>query len=80
MTDTEKAEKKAIDLAIACAESENWQGAVAWSNIALAVVQNNHQAVLQELGITAALWLDNPTPEGFAAFEQTVALYRKINN
>ena len=80
MTDEITAQEKAIDQALEYAEVGEWQGAIAWAQVAQAIIMNNQQAILNHLGVTAALWMSNPTPEAFGDFEQAVGFYREINN
>jgi len=50
--------------------------ALAWSNLAIAIVQSNRFAAARNLASLAADWLENPTREGHDLLVVAVSQYR----
>ena len=70
---------EAIDKAIDYANEDKFQAALAWSNIALAIVESNRSEVTKALAEAAFAWLKNPTEESFANLSLTASYYESLN-
>jgi len=71
----QSAAEKAIDRAIEYAEVDEWEASQAWSQIALAVLDNNRSAVVANVAEKSVAWLKNPSPERFAEMQEAIAFY-----
>jgi hypothetical protein len=72
------AHEQALNAAIEAAESGRFEEALAWAQIAQTILANNTYAATLNLAMSAADFIEVPSPENYGAMGSDAATFRKV--